>query len=468
MTNFSTSHSMKTATPLKLKRARLSSQVAHRFLPSGISLLLLLSIGSFQTVSAQPSLNVRPADFIVAIVNSEPITNNEVQSLKNRLEKQASPGSLVPDAKQLLQQALDQLITEKAQLQLARESGIRIDDAEVDLSELSIARQNQFSKEELYKRLGQDGLTVTSFREQLRTQLTINRLREREVENRARISDLEVEKHIQIQQANKLASPVQIDLNLAMILIAVPESSTAIEIAALQAKALQVSQRAKNGEDFASLALAFSQAADKGANGGEMGLRPADRYPLLFVEGIQTLSKGGITDPLRSGAGFHILKVLEKKQSDLSGLSIVQTRARHILLRVGNELSESTARSRLLGYQQRIQSGVDFAELARQFSQDGSAEAGGDLGWASPGQFVPEFEEVMAKLRPGQVSDPLVSRFGVHLIQVMERREVPMTVRDQREMVRNQLREKKIEELYTTWVEELRGRAYVELRDPPQ
>ena len=191
MTNFSTSHSMKTATPLKLKRARLSSQVAHRFLPSGISLLLLMSIGSFQTVSAQPSLNVRPADFIVAIVNSEPITNNEVQSLKNRLEKQASPGSLVPDAKQLLQQALDQLITEKAQLQLARESGIRIDDAEVDQSELTIARQNQFSKEELHKRLVQDGLTVTSFREQLRTQLTINRLREREVDNRARISDTE-------------------------------------------------------------------------------------------------------------------------------------------------------------------------------------------------------------------------------------------------------------------------------------
>ena len=468
MTNLSTSHLIQTAAPLQFQWPALSSEVTQRLLAMGISLSLFLSMGSFQSVSAQTSLKPRPADFIVAVVNSEPITNNEVQGLKNRLEKQAPPGARLPDAKQLLQQALDQLIIEKAQMQMARENGIRIDDAEVDQSELTIARQNQFSKEELYKRLGQDGLSVISFREQLRTQLTINRLREREVENRARISDAEVEKQIQTQQANKLSSPVQMDLNLAMILIAVPESSTAIEIAALQAKALQVSQRAKNGESFASLALAFSQAADKGANGGEMGLRQADRYPSLFVEGIQTLSKGGITEPLRSGAGFHILKVLEKKQSDLSGLRIAQTRARHILLRVGSELSEGTARSRLLGYQQRIQSGVDFAELARQFSQDGSSAAGGDLGWASPGQFVPEFEEVMAKLRPGQVSDPLVSRFGVHLIQVMERREVPMTVREQREMVRSQLREKKIEELYTNWIEELRGRAYVELRDPPQ
>jgi peptidyl-prolyl cis-trans isomerase SurA len=258
------------------------------------------------------------------------------------------------------------------------------------------------------------------------------------------------------------------DLNLAMILISVPENSTPAEVATLQTKAQQVSQRAKSGESFANLATAFSQAADKGANGGEMGLRSADRYPTLFIESVQALNKGDVSDPIRSGAGFHILKVLEKKQSDMSGMTILQTRARHILLRLGKELTENTARSRLLSYRQRIQSGTDFADIARQFSQDGSAAAGGDLGWAAPGQFVPEFEEVMAELRPGQVSEPFVSRFGVHLIQVMERRAVPVTLREQREMVRGQLREKKMEDLYTAWVEELRGRAYVELRDPPQ
>ncbi len=466
MTKFTFSPSHAHDAPLTL--APMTSKVNQALAQWASGIVLSLGLGLLGAANAQAPLKARPADYIVAVVNSEPITNNEVQSLKTRMEKQTPPGVQLPEAKVLMQQALDQLIIEKAQLQVARENGIRIDDLEVDQTELTIARQNQLSKEELYKRLGQDGLTVATFREQVRTQITINRLREREVENRARVSDTDVEKFIQTQQSNKLTTSAQVDLNLGMILIAVPENSTDQEIANRQAKALEVSQRAKRGENFATLASTFSEAADKGANGGEMGLRPADRYPALFTEGVQALTKGDISEPLRSGAGFHILKVLEKKQSDLSGLNIIQTRARHILLRLGNDLNENTARNRLMTYKQRIQSGTDFAELARQFSQDGSASAGGDLGWASPGQFVPEFEEVMSRLRPGQVSDPLVSRFGVHLIQVMERREVPVTVREQREMVRNQLREKKMEELYTTWVEELRGRAYVELREPPQ
>ena len=434
----------------------------------GLGLCWLCLSGLASPVFAQGPAKARAADFIVAVVNSEPITNNEVQSLKLRLSKQLPPGSPAPDTKVLTQQALDQLINEKAQLQQARDNGIRIDDTEVDQTELTIARQNQVSKEELYKRVAAEGLSVSAFREQLRSQLMISRLREREVDNRARVSDTDVEQFIQSQQAGKAAATSSFDLNLAMILVAVPENASDKELADLQAKALQISKRAKAGENFASLAATFSQAADKGANGGEMGLRSADRYPSLFVEGTQKLSKGDVSEPLRSGAGFHILKVLDKKQSELSNVSITQTRARHILLRLSNELSEVAARNRLLTYKQRVQAGSDFADLARQFSQDGSAQTGGDLGWASPGQFVPEFEEVMARLRPGQISDPLVSRFGVHLIQVLERRDVPLTLREQREMVRTQLREKKTEELYATWVDELRGRAYVELRDPPQ
>jgi peptidyl-prolyl cis-trans isomerase SurA len=417
---------------------------------------------------AQGSLKARSVDYIVAVVNSEPITNNEVQNLKLRLQKQLQPGTATPNAQILTQQALDQLINEKAQLQQARDNGIRIDDTEVDQTELNIARQNQVSKEELYKRVVLEGLSVTAFREQLRNQLMISRLREREVDNRARISDTDVEQSIQSQQAGKPMASNQVDINLAMILIAVPENSSEQEAADLKIKAQQIVQRAKRGESFAALAQAFSQALDKGANGGEMGLRPADRYPSLFIDSTQNLNKGEVSDPVRSGAGFHILKVLDKKQSEMSNTLIVQTRARHILLRTGSELSEAAARNRLVTYKQRVQAGTDFADLARQFSQDGSAAAGGDLGWASPGQFVPEFEEVLTSLRPGQISDPLISRFGAHLIQVMERREIPLSVREQREMVRTQLREKKIEELYAAWVEELRGRAYVELRDPPQ
>ncbi len=417
---------------------------------------------------AQSNLKSRSVDYIVAVVNSEPITNNEVQNLKLRLEKQLQPGVAVPSAQVLTQQALDQLINEKTQLQQARDNGIRIDDTEIDQTELNIARQNQVSKEELYKRIVSEGLSVSAFREQLRNQLMISRLRERDVDNRARISDTDIAQYLQSQQAGKPVASSPVDINLAMILIAVPESSSEQEAAELKIKAQQIAQRAKRGESFAALAQAFSQAPDKGANGGEMGLRTADRYPTLFIDSTQNLNKGEVSDPVRSGAGFHILKVLDKKQSEMSSTLILQTRARHILLRTGSELSEAAARNRLVTYKQRVQTGTDFADLARQFSQDGSASAGGDLGWASPGQFVPEFEEVMARLQPGQISDPLISRFGAHLIQVMERREVPLSVREQREMIRTQLREKKIEELYSAWVEELRGRAYVELRDPPQ
>lgn len=454
--------------PAALPISAHQAPLRQALLSMGFGLCWLCLIGLASPVFAQGPAKARAADYIVAVVNSEPITNNEVQSLKLRLSKQLPPGSPAPDTKVLTQQALDQLINEKAQLQQARDYGIRIDDAEIDQTELTIARQNQVSKEELYKRIAAEGLSVSAFREQLRSQLMISRLREREVDNRARVSDTDVEQFIQSQQAGKAAAATAFDLNLAMILVAVPENASDKELADLQAKALQISKRAKAGENFANLAATLSQAADKGANGGEMGLRSADRYPSLFVEGTQKLSKGDVSEPLRSGAGFHILKVLDKKQSELSNVSITQTRARHILLRLSNELSEVAARNRLLTYKQRIQAGSDFADLARQFSQDGSAQTGGDLGWASPGQFVPEFEQVMARLRPGQISDPLVSRFGVHLIQVLERRDVPLTLREQREMVRTQLREKKTEELYATWVDELRGRAYVELRDPPQ
>ena len=309
---------------------------------------------------------------------------------------------------------------------------------------------------------------MSAFRNQLRNQLMINRLRERDVDNRARISDADVAQYIQSQQAGTPMASYPIDINLATILIAVPENSSEQEATELKIKAQQIVQRVKRGESFAALAQAYSEAADKGANGGEMGLRPTDRYPTLFIDSTQNLNKGDVSEPVRSGAGFHILKVLDKKQSELSSTLIVQTRARHILLRTGRDLSETVARSRLLAYKQRVQAGADFSDLARQFSQDGSASTGGDLGWASPGQFVPEFEEALARLRPGQVSDPLISRFGAHLIQLLERREIPLSIREQREMVRTQLREKKIEELYSAWVEELRGRAYIELRNPPQ
>jgi peptidyl-prolyl cis-trans isomerase SurA len=418
------------------------------------------------SASSRPAA-IRSADFIVAVVNSEPITNKEVQTLASRLEREAqAQGRLVsaPEAKQL---ALEQLINDKAQLQQARDAGIVVDEDALDQAEAGVASNNQLTREALRQRLQQDGVALSSFREQLRNQLLLTRVREREVEARIRISDIEVEQFLQ-EQLKAQAASAPVELNLAMILIAVPENSTEEQIKPLEALARDVARRARAGENFADLAKNFSQTADRGVSGGVMGLRPLDRYPELFVRAVAALPVGGVSEVLRSGAGFHVLKVLERQQAPAT-LMVTQTRARHILLRLSPQLTQAQALSQLSALRQEIVSGkTDFADAAKRLSQDGSAPQGGDLGWASPGMFVPEFEQTMNRLRPGQVAEPLVSRFGVHLIEVTDRRDAPMSDAEQRALARNVLREKKLDEAYVAWVEDLRGRAYVELREPVQ
>ncbi len=418
------------------------------------------------SASSRPA-TTRSVDFIVAVVNSEPITNKEVQTLASRLEREAqSQGRSVtaPEAKQM---ALEQLINDKAQLQQAREAGIVVDEAALDQAEAGVASNNQLTREDLRQRLQQDGVALSSFREQLRNQLLLTRLREREVEARIRISDIEVEQFLQ-EQLKAQAASAPVELNLAMILIAVPENSTEDQIKPLEALARDVARRARAGENFADLAKTFSQTADRGVNGGVMGLRPLDRYPELFVQAVAALPVGGVSEVLRSGAGFHVLKVLDRQQAAAT-LMVTQTRARHILLRLSPQLTQAQALSQLSALRQDIVSGkTDFADAAKRLSQDGSAPQGGDLGWASPGMFVPEFEQTMNRLRPGQLAEPLVSRFGVHLIEVTDRRDAPMSDAEQRALARNALRDKKFDEAYLVWVEDLRGRAYVELREPVQ
>nr|WP_315169313.1 peptidylprolyl isomerase [uncultured Limnohabitans sp.] len=405
----------------------------------------------------------RPADFIVAVVNSEPITNQEVQALRKRMSKLPS-GNAAAD---LTRQALEQLINEKAQLQQARDNGIKIEEEAIDQAELNVAANSQVTRDELRKNLAKEGLTVKAFRDQLRDQLMLTRVREREVEGRVRVSDREIEQYLQ-EQIQAQGGQVPTELNLGMILIAVPETSSEAQIKALQDRADDVARRARSGENFADLAKNFSQAIDKGANGGAMGLRPADRYPELFLNATRNLRVGGTSAVIRSGAGFHILKVIERKQGQAT-LMVPQTRARHILLRPTAQMPQAQVVARLKDIRQSIVSGkADFAAVARQISQDGSAAQGGDLGWANPGMFVPEFEQVMNGLRPGQVGEPLVSRFGVHLIEVTDRRSAPVSEQDQRTIARSALREKKLEEAYTSWVDDVRSRAYVEMREPPQ
>lgn len=420
-----------------------------------------------QAASNVPTAAVRQADFILAVVNSEPITNREVQALRQRIANDmVARGGRQPDAQELTPIALEQLINEKAQLQQARDTGIKIEAEAIEQAELNVATSNQMTPEQLHKALAQDGISVTAFREQLRTQITLTRLREREVEGRVRVSDQDIEQYLRAQlQAQAAQIPGLV--NLGMLLVAVPENSTEAEIKALSERAANLAQRARAGENFAELAKAFSQAPDRATNSGEMGLRPADRYPELFIEATRGLKTGEVAAPVRSAAGFHVLKVLELRQ--INTLVVTQTRARHILLRPTAQLSQAQAVAKLTEVRQALVSGkADFAVLARQMSQDGSAQQGGDLGWANPGMFVPEFEEVMNRLRPGQVAEPLVSRFGVHLIEVTDRRNSPMSDQEQRNLARNVLREKKINESYATWVQDIRSRAYVEMREPPQ
>jgi peptidyl-prolyl cis-trans isomerase SurA len=420
-----------------------------------------------QAPAALRPVATRSADFIVAVVNSEPITNQEVQTLVLRLQREAQAQGRpldAPDAKRL---ALEQLINDKAQIQQARDAGIVIDEEALDQAEAGVASNNQLTREALRQRLQQDGVALSTFREQLRNQLLLTRVREREVEGRIRISDLDVEQFLQ-EQLKTQAARAQLELNLAMILIAVPENSTEEQIKPLEAQARDLARRARNGDNFAELAKTFSQAADRGANGGALGLRPADRYPELFVQAVAAVPVGGVSDALRSGAGFHVLKVLERQQAPTT-LMVTQTRARHILLRLGTQLTQAQALAQLSALRKDIVSGkADFADAAKRLSQDGSAAQGGDLGWASPGMFVPEFEQVMNRLRPGQVAEPLVSRFGVHLIEVTDRRDTPMSDAEQRALARNVLREKKLDEAYVAWVEDVRGRAFVEMREPVQ
>ena len=411
----------------------------------------------------------RAADFIVAVVNSEPITNNEVRNRMVRYEQQlAQQGSPMPPRSQLAREVLERLITEKAQLQLARSTGVRVDEAVVDQAEQTVARQNGISVEELRRRLTGDGLNVTQFRDDLRNQILLQRLRDRELEQRTKVTELDIDNFLREQQQGG-GDPALTELNIAHILVGVPEGATEAQVAALQAKAQQLMARARAGEDFGKLARENSDAGGAAQNSGVVGVRTADRLPPLFVDAVRDLREGGITGPIRSAAGFHIVKLLEKRQAGGAGMTVTQNHARHILLRPDPKLSEAQALQKLADFKRRVQAGqADFAQLARENSQDASARNGGDLGWASPGMFVPEFEEVLNNLAPGQIADPIVSRFGVHLIQLLERRQATMNPREQREVVRNLVRERKLDEAYVQWAQEVRGRAYVELREPPQ
>ncbi len=406
------------------------------------------------------------ADYIVAVVNSEPVTNNEVRTRLIRFERRlAEQRVAMPPRTELIREVMDDVIIEKIQLQLARESGLKIDDRAVDAAVLNFANQNKISVAELRSRTSADGIGFAQIRSDIQNQLLIQKLRDKEIVGRITISDSDVDGYLREQFGP--ADAMQLNIDLAQILVAAPETATTSQLQALRERAERILTRARAGDDFFKLAQENSDAKDA-TTGGQMGLRSVDRYPTLFTEATQNLSVGGISGIVKSGAGFHVLKVLDKQESNSSSVKIPQTRARHILLRTGPQLSETAAIAKLADFKKRIESkSADFATLAKENSQDASAAEGGELGWANPGQFVPEFENAMNQLALGKISDPLVSRFGVHLIQVEERRQNQLTLAEQRELARSALREKKLDENFANWLRDLRSNAYVEYREPP-
>ena len=438
---------------------RLTTMKLH-FWAYAATVLALLAVNPGVSVAQ----NSQAADFIVALVNSEPITNAELQAqIKQVTEQRAQQRQPLPPAAELRSGVLERLVNERAQLQVARDMGLRADAAAIDQAEANLAAQNQMELAQFRKNLEQRGMAQSTFRAQLRDQIVLSRLHEREVENRVRVSDTEVENALAARQAAN-NDPMAQEINLAHLLVALPENPSPAQVAQAQTQAQQVLARIRAGEKFEALVKELS-AADRN-NGGQFGLRRADRYPALFVNAIQALAVGQVSEPVRSGAGIHLLQVVERRAGSLAQ-TVGQTRARHILLRLSPQLNQAQALAQLALLRQNILTGkTSFEAAARELSQDGSAAQGGDLGWSSPGMFVPEFEEALDRLKVLEIGAPLVSRFGVHLMQVMERRAVELTPAQRRERMRAELRAQRTEEAYQTWERDIRSRAFVEIRDP--
>ncbi|MFM8929181.1 MAG: peptidylprolyl isomerase [Betaproteobacteria bacterium] len=422
-----------------------------------------LALGT--SAMAQPAAKPRMADYIVAVVNQESVTAFEVRQRAQRLRAEAQrTGSPLPPGDQLEREVLDSLIDERAILSQAREGGIRVDDGDMDRALANIAAQNQISVVTLRDRMVAEGMDFNRFRATVREQIIVERMREREVSQRVRITDTEVEDYIEKQRGQRAG---EVEYNIAQVLIPVPEGASAAVLSERRALADAAMARVRAGEDFAAVAKALSQDANR-ERGGEIGLRPADRLPDLFLETVRPLAAGAVAPSVvRSGAGFHILKLIERR--DGAAFRVTQTRARHILLRVNDASNRDAAIRQMREWRTQIERGTRrFEDIARERSEDGTASSGGDLGWASPGQFVPEFEQAMNPLPPGGLSEPVVSRFGVHLIQVVERRETALDNKQLRDQARAALREQKFEEAYGEWIKEMRSRAYVERREAPQ
>jgi len=410
--------------------------------------------------------NVQLADSVVAVVNNDVITQRELEDrtglITRRLQQQNAP---VPPAAQLQRQVLDQMVLERIQLQKAKEDNITVDDATVKRTLERLAQQNQMTLDVYRARIEAQGVPWSTFTRDARTELTLSKLREKEVDSKVLVSDAEVANYVASQRGPNASQTS--DLRLQHIMFKVPPDAPQADIDAIQAKAEAVLKQAQAGDDFTKLAQANSQDTDA-AKGGDLGFRTQSSLPAGIVTSVSTLRPGQVVPQLiRTTGGFEVIKLVERRSGQGTAADapkLVQTHVRHILLRVSDGMSESAARQKLLDIKREVLAGGDFANFARTYSQDGSASQGGDLGWISPGETVPEFERTMNNLKDGDVSDPVRSEYGYHLIQVLGRREAEGSATEQLNIARQAIGQRKAEQAYSDWLRELRDTAYVQYK----
>jgi peptidyl-prolyl cis-trans isomerase SurA len=426
-------------------------------------LLLGLAVLLFFTAAGHAQTRTRmpiEVDRVVAVVNSEAITLRELKARVATVERQLrSQRTPMPPRDVLEQQVLERMITDRVQVQFAKETGMIIGDGELDEALRRIASGNQMDFQNFRAALERDGIDWNRFREEIREEMTIARLRDREVDGRIVILEGEVDNFL----SNPDAQAGEVLVNAAHIVIRVPEQADSGQLAKIRARADQALRQIKAGDDFAKVAASFSEVAD-GLTGGSMGIRPLDRMPTLYADAIQKLKPGETSEILRSPAGFHIIKLIDRKGGVATKQTIRQTHASHILIKVTELVSEAEGLRKMVSLKERLDHGASFAELARLYSNDLSAAKGGDLGWMYQGDTVPEFERAMDALKIGEISQPVKSQFGWHIILVHERKVDEASMDRQRMQARQALRERKSEEAYEDWLRQQRDRAYVEYR----
>jgi peptidyl-prolyl cis-trans isomerase SurA len=410
--------------------------------------------------AARPAGSTVPLDRVIAVVNDEALTQYELEEQKRIVLGQMRASNVRPPAPAAFeQQVLERLIIDRALLQFAKENGVRVDDQMVERTILRIAQENKITPEELRRTLDREKIPYAKYREDIRREVTIQRLREREVDSRVQVSEAEVANYLATVAAQ---AGGESEYQLAHIMVGVPEQATPDQIDARRKRAEEALQQVNSGKEFREVAAAYSDAQDA-VQGGDLGWRTPARLPSVFVNAVRTMKNGDVSPVLRSPAGFHVVK-LNNSRSLNAPTVVEQTRVRHILVRVNETTSESEAKAKIERIRDRIDTGAKFPDQAKLNSEDATSTKGGDLGWVSPGDTVPEFEQAMAKLKVNEISPPVRSPFGWHLILVEERRTQDVTQDRKRDVARNAIRARKADEQFTEFMRQVRDKAYVEYK----